>query len=67
MAPTEPASEDFAALFEQITGRSTLIERQQDGRVRVDEHGAERDVATDVEAVVRATGFEDVIDVPETA
>lgn len=57
----------FAALFESITGQTTITELQQfDISVRLDENGAESNVSDYIETTATADGLEDVIDEPET-
>lgn len=65
MAAPGKATEDFAALFERITGQSTVIERQRDGPAERIDDSESIDVGEAVDSVVRETGFEDVIDDPD--
>lgn len=54
---------DFAALFETLTGQSTLTERQRiDVAVRCDERGEETKIADYLHMDATAQGFEDVIE-----
>ena len=67
MADHPDRSTHFAALFETITGQSTLIEQQQiEIPVRYDEHSEETDIADYLDMTATAQGFDDVIEEPET-
>lgn len=63
MTDRHDRADRFAALFEAITGRSTVTERQRiDVAVRCDERGTETDVAAYLDTVATARGFDDVIE-----
>lgn len=65
MAAAGANTDDFAVLFERITGQSTLVERQRDGPVKRLDDGKSIDVGEAVDSVVRETDFKDVIDDPD--
>lgn len=63
MTDRHDRADRFAALFEAVTGRSTVTERQRtDVAVRCDERGTETDVAAYLDTVATARGFDDVIE-----
>jgi len=63
MTDRHDRADRFAALFEAVTGRSTVTERQRtDVAVRCDERGTETDVATYLDTVATTRGFEDVVE-----
>ncbi|EMA56108.1 hypothetical protein [Halococcus thailandensis] len=59
-------TEDFAALFETVTGQSTITEYQQtDSSKRFGEPEEEKHISNYVDAAAIDNGFEDVIEEPE--
>jgi len=65
MAAAGGNPDEFAALFERVTGQSTVVDQQRAGPAERLDDGEAVDVGEAVDAVVRDTGFEDVIDDPE--
>lgn len=67
MSTAERRSNRLGALFVEVTGRSTVTERQlRDPGARVDE-GEAAPVAAYVRAAARADGLDDAIDDPGPA
>lgn len=58
--------ERYAALFESITGESTIVTRQDSScETRLDAHGTGREISDYVTIVGSANGLEDAIGQPE--
>jgi len=64
VASVKGTTADMGSLFVQLTGRSTIVEHQADG-VNHEVDDGDDAVAAYVTAASRATGFDDVIDVPD--